>query len=474
METVLGRGYSISEEFGITDFYSPPSSIIDKDEELADDLFYPQEENNHIELTNNLTLSSSSINQINNTNSKDWLKPLPLKLMSIETTTPPPTPLMPRRLLDPINNTTTAFQNMTINTNLSITPTKITDKNTPNWPLNTSSISPLFPCTKTNTPKTTTNMDRYLIEHRHLSDSIYKSSTTLGATTNTHQSISVQHTEVNNEASRLYSYMDHVDGLSSNVRTVCTTSSNSWSTFDDRHSMPSQISINKNSYIPQINMKPPPCLNNSLFPQRMNSVFPNSNNSFSHASSFQHQQYQSHDPWFLSEMSTIVHQNQQNTNILLSTTAQQILAANTTNNNRPLRSEKIDMEIIKHLIQEANWKRQCGMKKEVCVFCRNNGENELIYSSHSLKDSIGNVTCPILRAYQCPICGATGSQAHTIKYCQATGDDNNRHVPTPYEKMLRMQTFGFDDNITSSIPGLFNHIGSPTSLYTNGWSDSYL
>ncbi|CAF3479182.1 unnamed protein product [Rotaria socialis] len=481
METVLGRGYSINEEFGLTDFYSPPSSIIDQNEEQDDDLFYAEEETNEIQLTDNIILSSSSVNESNDTDSKDWFKPLPLKLMSIETT-PPPTPLMPRRLLDPINSTTGAFQSMTINTNLPITPSKVTDLKIPNWSLSTPSINPLIPCTKTNTPKTTTNLltptniDRYLIEHRHLSDSIYKSSTKLGTATNTHQSISVQHTEVNNETSRLYSYMDQVDALASNLRTVCATSSNSWSTFDDSLSTPSQISINKSLYVPQINMKSPPCLNNSLVPQRINSFFPNSNSPFSHSSTFQHQhqQYQSHDPWFLSEMSTIVRQNQQNTNILLSTTAQQILAANTANNNRPLRSEKIDIEVIKHLMREANWKRQCGMKKEVCVFCRNNGENELIYSSHSLKDSVGNVTCPILGAYQCPICGATGAQAHTIKYCQATGDDNNRHVPTPYEKMLRMQAIGFDDNMAPSMPGLLHPIGSPSSLYRNGWSDSYL
>lgn len=167
------------------------------------------------------------------------------------------------------------------------------------------------------------------------------------------------------ETSRFYSYVDHVDGLSSNLRAVCATSSNSWSTFDDTLPMPSQISINKSSYVAPINMKPPPCLNNSLLPQRINSLFPNPNGSFNHTSTFQHQQYQSNDPWFLSEMSTIVRQNQQNTNILLSATAQQILAANTANNNRPLRSEKIDIEVIKHLIREANWKRQCGMKKEV-------------------------------------------------------------------------------------------------------------
>lgn len=161
--------------------------------------------------------------------------------------------------------------------------------------------------------------------------------------------------------------MDHVDGFSSNLRTVCATSSNSWSTFDDPLSIQSQLSINKNSYVPQQNMKSPTCLNNPLFPQRVNSFFPNSNGSLNHSSSFQHQHqlYQSHDPWFLSEMSTLVRQNQQNTNILLSTTAQQILAASTNNNNRPLRSEKIDIEVIKHLIREADWKRQCGLKKEV-------------------------------------------------------------------------------------------------------------
>lgn len=68
--------------------------------------------------------------------------------------------------------------------------------------------------------------------------------------------------------------------------------------------------------------------------------------------------------------------------------------------------------------------------------------------------------------------------AHTIKYCQATGDDNNQHIPTPYEKMIRtqcMQSFGFDDNFTSTLPTLFDPLAaSPSSLYTNGWSNSYL
>jgi hypothetical protein len=83
-------------------------------------------------------------------------------------------------------------------------------------------------------------------------------------------------------------------------------------------------------------------------------------------------QFQANDAWLLAEMTAMLRQNQQqqmaafNANITLSSAAQQILAANTNNNNnRPLRSEKIDIEIIKHLIREARWKRRCGMKKEV-------------------------------------------------------------------------------------------------------------
>ena len=101
--------------------------------------------------------------------------------MSIEAT-PPPTPLVPRRLLDSLNTTTTAFQNMTFNTNLPVTPSRNTDITTTNWSLSTASTNPLFSCPTDNICKTPTNlltptsMDRYLVEHRPVSDSIYKSS----------------------------------------------------------------------------------------------------------------------------------------------------------------------------------------------------------------------------------------------------------------------------------------------------------
>jgi len=52
-----------------------------------------------------------------------------------------------------------------------------------------------------------------------------------------------------------------------------------------------------------------------------------------------------------------------------------------------------------------------------CVFCRNNGEPNTWFRNHSLRDATGRVTCPVLRAYTCPICGTSGDTAHTIKYC---------------------------------------------------------
>lgn len=52
-----------------------------------------------------------------------------------------------------------------------------------------------------------------------------------------------------------------------------------------------------------------------------------------------------------------------------------------------------------------------------CVFCKNNGEGEAFYSSHTLKDDFGDVRCPVLFNYACPHCGATGKSAHTVRYC---------------------------------------------------------
>ncbi|XP_069778827.1 nanos homolog 1 [Narcine bancroftii] len=64
----------------------------------------------------------------------------------------------------------------------------------------------------------------------------------------------------------------------------------------------------------------------------------------------------------------------------------------------------------------------------ICVFCRNNGAPEDVYGSHVLKTPEGRVVCPILRAYTCPLCHASGDNAHTIKYCPLSKDQPSQRV----------------------------------------------
>ncbi|XP_021101692.1 nanos homolog 2 [Heterocephalus glaber] len=61
----------------------------------------------------------------------------------------------------------------------------------------------------------------------------------------------------------------------------------------------------------------------------------------------------------------------------------------------------------------------------LCNFCKHNGESRHVYASHQLKTPEGVVLCPILRHYVCPLCGATGGQAHTLKYCPLNGNQQS-------------------------------------------------
>lgn len=72
---------------------------------------------------------------------------------------------------------------------------------------------------------------------------------------------------------------------------------------------------------------------------------------------------------------------------------------------------------VMHQQKQSGKNNSVANKVSVCVFCRNNGESREFYSSHTLKDNEGCTTCPILRAYTCPLCKANGDQSHTIKYC---------------------------------------------------------
>ena len=66
-----------------------------------------------------------------------------------------------------------------------------------------------------------------------------------------------------------------------------------------------------------------------------------------------------------------------------------------------------------------------------CVFCKNNGESELVYGSHKLKSEDGITLCPILRAYTCPLCGQSGDTAHTVKYCSLNAEGRSASGTSP-------------------------------------------
>ena len=89
--------------------------------------------------------------------------------------------------------------------------------------------------------------------------------------------------------------------------------------------------------------------------------------------------------------------------------------------------------------------RNQKVKYNFCVFCKNNGEDESYYLSHTLKDDNGRVTCPILYKYKCPICHSTGPVSHTIRYCPHNKDhhiyEEKAHITVL--KQMRSSTGNF-------------------------------
>nr|XP_021192303.2 uncharacterized protein LOC110377666 isoform X1 [Helicoverpa armigera] len=85
--------------------------------------------------------------------------------------------------------------------------------------------------------------------------------------------------------------------------------------------------------------------------------------------------------------------------------------------------DRVLFPLLQILEQERAVEKRFRRQTE-CRFCKNNGEREKFYTSHSLRDAAGRVTCPVLSAFRCRRCGATGARAHTDTYCPlATPDE---------------------------------------------------
>ncbi|CAM4893254.1 unnamed protein product [Rotaria socialis] len=69
------------------------------------------------------------------------------------------------------------------------------------------------------------------------------------------------------------------------------------------------------------------------------------------------------------------------------------------------------------------------IKRQICSFCKSNDESANVYTSHVLRNTDNEIESPILMAYVCPKCGATGKSAHTIKYCTALSEIERIALP---------------------------------------------
>lgn len=91
--------------------------------------------------------------------------------------------------------------------------------------------------------------------------------------------------------------------------------------------------------------------------------------------------------------------------------------------------------------------------ERICNFCKRNRESPAVYSNHTTKDARGKVTCPQLRKYICPGCGATGDEAHTRSYCPSLKlNTSNRHQDF-HSRTATARQFSFNNQFAASFRG---------------------
>jgi len=114
-------------------------------------------------------------------------------------------------------------------------------------------------------------------------------------------------------------------------------------------------------------------------------------------------------------------------------------------------------------------RRKQKIKYNFCVFCKNNGEDEKVYMSHTLKHDNGTIKCPILYNYECPLCGATGPVSHTIRYCPSSkGKQQVEEVASITQlKQMRSSTGRLRNNPNNNNNTSLQTIASPVP-FNNG------